>query len=156
MDVVFGNGTIHEENWNDMNEFIGHEPSTILEIGCGLSTYLFDREGHNILSLETSPSWISKMTAEVSNRVRFGHYKYPDFPDVDEFFDYAFVDGPACTYDGRMDSMVFASSHSHFVFIHDSSRKSERVSIEAAFDTEIWHEIRYRDGLSVMMRVNCE
>lgn len=152
----FGNGSIHEENWDDMAKFLaaeGDNMGTVLEIGCGLSTILFDELGMEVTSLETSQAWEEKVGEELSARSRIVHYKYPEFPQDSTYYDIAFVDGPAYTNDARKQSFLYALDHSSFVFIHDSSRKAERAALTDVVDTSIWHETPYRDGLSLFMRL---
>ncbi len=154
--LSFNNGSIKESDWNIMyNHIKENNVETVLEIGAGYSTILFDKTGVALVSYESDLNWINKIKPNVSSNTKIVNYSYPYFPKCELYFDMAFVDGPGRNNNnGRADSMIFSRNLTDVIFIHDSSRTNEKKSITNVFPDSKWEKKYNSGGLSMVTRRN--
>lgn len=151
----FDNGSINSENWSEMKNFIDlYGPRSVLEIGCGYSTMLFSKELERVLCLEADLKWANTARGVLNDEVvTILNYDYPNFPELHgKKYDFAFVDGPVKTSNGREDAMRFASLHADRIFIHDCSRDSESEAMDRVFVNDEWKTVRFRAGLCIVAK----
>lgn len=141
MELGFGGGAITKEEWEWISKKCKElNAKTLLEIGSGFSTICFMDIMEHVDSYETSDVFIEELIKKVDkNKVSIIKYYYPNFPIVDKKYDVALIDGPGqFNNNGRLNSMIFAEPLSNYVFIHDFSRRGEKLSREIVFIPEAW------------------
>lgn len=113
--ILWGNRSIYKPDWIQLKKFI-HEYNikTVLEYGVGLSTELMQLEGCEITSLETIEWWANVCKKAIGNNIIV--YKEGHPPEIDGFFDLAFVDGPQTK---RTATILHAKKYSNIIYLHD-------------------------------------
>lgn len=121
----------------------------ILEFWPWVSTYAFILWcADTIHSYEADPEYYKLYTEEFKDYpwvdIRFGE----DYPETDELYDIAFVDGPkGSEHLSRINSLNYAVKHSKITILHDSKRPGENESLKALqsegyvitnIDTTVW------------------
>lgn len=154
MDLKFGGGSITEIEWNWIKETCELlKAKTVIEVGSGFSTTCFMNIMEHVDSYETNDAFIKELNSRVDHtKVNIIKYNYPIFPVNKNKYDVAFVDGPGQNNNnGRMNSMLFVEPLSDYVFIHDFSRKGEKISRETVFQDMIW-EISGSKSRTLLMK----
>jgi len=122
----WGGGSVTDKDWMFLKETIKkYKVKKILEFGAGLSTLLFGTVADQVITYETTPGWINKISPLSNTNVNtILQWDGKKIPSVDKF-DMVFVDGPAGGVN-REWSTKYASELSDLVVVHDAGRKEER------------------------------
>ena len=140
--MEWGDGSITDRDWDFMKSIVEREDvKTVLEIGVGLSTLLFNEIGVKTITYETDERWISvikKSNPNLDIRAWDG-LEFPKDTQSLPAFDLAFVDGPAGGQTREI-STKLASELCSLVIIHDAGREWERkwqdMYLEPGFDLD--------------------
>lgn len=130
--LTWGGGSITDRDWLFMKDIIGDEGvKTVLEFGAGLSTVMMGEVVDKILTYETMPGWISKISKMIKTPEKhefriWDGVKFSLKQGDPERFDFAFVDGPAGGK-SREFSTKAASELANIVIVHDAGREPERM-----------------------------
>jgi ADP-heptose:LPS heptosyltransferase len=126
--MKFGGGALTDRDWVFIKATMEkYKVKTVLEFGAGLSTLMISRVAEKVVSFETTPGWIKKITnladpskVEINqwDGITIGGFCGPNF-------DMAFVDGPSGGQ-SREFSTKIASMLANVVVIHDAGRVPER------------------------------
>ena len=128
----WGGGSITDKDWLFLVDiFKTYGVKKVLEFGGGLSTLLMSTKVDTVVTFETQPGWIKKiseMIDEKKNHLFQWDGRKIDI-DLDDFkkekFDFVFVDGPAGGQN-REFSTMYASKLADLIVIHDAGRQWER------------------------------
>jgi ADP-heptose:LPS heptosyltransferase len=124
---TWGGGSLTDRDWVFIKGLLkAYDVKTVLEFGAGLSTLLFQREVDRVISYETSPGWIKKISSLIDpNRGRVLHWNGEYFKMVGMQCDLAFVDGPSGGQ-SREFSTKISSELADLVVVHDAGRGPEK------------------------------
>jgi ADP-heptose:LPS heptosyltransferase len=121
----FGGGSITDRDWMFMKETVEkYKVKKVLEFGAGLSSLLLGTITDQVITYETTPGWIKKISQFKSDKNIILQWNGKQIPSVDKF-DMVFVDGPSGGVN-REWSTKYASELSDLVIVHDAGRKEER------------------------------
>lgn len=127
----WGGGSVTDKDWLFIKDlFKKYKIKTVLEFGCGLSTLLYSTLADKVISFETQPGWIKKISDMIPEGKDVKIYKWDGVtfqlpPDAPKKFDFAFVDGPAGG-PNREWSTKGGSELSDLVIVHDAGRAPEK------------------------------
>jgi ADP-heptose:LPS heptosyltransferase len=127
----WGGGSVTDKDWIFIKDlFKKHKIKTVIEFGCGLSTLLYSTLADKVISFETQPGWIKKISDMIPKDKDIKIYQWDGknfkLPEGEpEKFDFCFVDGPAGG-PNREFSTKAASEIADLVIIHDAGRKPEK------------------------------
>ena len=145
----FNGRSFSEAHWKVMQ----HRIENVLEIGSGFSTILFDVAGIHVTSYETDQPLIDALLPRLPRQATRVYCDYPTFPDRDQRYDTAFVDGPgfARNFDGRIHSMLFARHRTSSIFIHEYMREKENTNATEVFSNHDWQCKYVSGGLALII-----
>ena len=139
----WGGGSVTDKDWLFIKDlFKKHNIKTVMEFGCGLSTLLYSTLADKVISFETQPGWIKKISDMVPEDKDVTIYQWDGrnfkLPSGEPTkFDFAFVDGPAGG-PNREWSTKAGSELADLVVVHDAGRQPEREwqakHLEPTFD----------------------
>jgi ADP-heptose:LPS heptosyltransferase len=127
----WGGGSVTDRDWIFIKDiFKKYKVKTVMEFGCGLSTLLYSSVVDKVVSFETQPGWIKKISGMIpeDKDAKIYHWDGKNFllpDDQPKRFDFAFVDGPAGG-PNREWSTKAASELADLVIVHDAGRVPER------------------------------
>lgn len=140
--MPWGKGSLLEEDWLFIKDLINkHDVKKVLEFGAGLSTILLNDEVRNpgrqgwVTTYETMNHWIERM--HQPHLAPFADIRPWSGKDaaIDDYFDLAFVDGPAGPYN-RCDAMRLAAEHADIIVVHDGNTPIEKEHMAKNFPAD--------------------
>jgi len=127
----WGGGSVTDRDWLYIRDiFKKFNVKTVVEFGCGLSTLLYSSLVDKVISFETQPGWIKKISDMIPEGKDVKIYQWDGktfkLPDGEPTkFDFAFVDGPAGG-PNREWATKAGSELADLVIVHDAGRVPER------------------------------
>ena len=127
----WGGGSVTDRDWLYIRDiFKKFNVKTVVEFGCGLSTLLYSSLVDKVISFETQPGWIKKISDMIPKEKDVTIYQWDGktfkLPDGEPTkFDFAFVDGPAGG-PNREWATKAGSELADLVIVHDAGRVPER------------------------------
>ena len=137
--LTFNGGALTERDFEFICQTIDqYKVKSLIEFGAGLSTLLLNDKLNNVVTYEDKQGWIDKL-----NKIKVGmNIRLWDGQtiDTDEYFDMAFVDGPA-NDKPRENSTRIGSERAKIVIVHDAGRewakKYQEEYLSKSFDGPI-------------------